>query len=72
MVTSAAAAHMAVTMTVTALHQHNGIAGVGGYGACRNARHCEGRGRRGRKRNGDKACFDKPSHWDLLNRPLRR
>jgi hypothetical protein len=30
MMASAAAAHMTVTMTVAALHEHNGITGVGG------------------------------------------
>jgi hypothetical protein len=39
MMTAAAAAHVTVAMAVTALHQHGGITGVGGKGACRNARH---------------------------------
>jgi hypothetical protein len=66
MMTTAAAAHVTVTMAVTALHQNDGITGVGGNGACRNPRHRQCRCRRGSKRYGDKACFDKSFHWDLL------
>jgi hypothetical protein len=50
MMTSAAAAHMTVTMAVAALHQHRGIAGVGDKSARRNARHRYCRSRRGCKR----------------------
>jgi hypothetical protein len=70
--TSAAAAHMTMTMAVTVLHQNDGITGVGGKGACRNARHRECRRRRGGQRHGDKACFDKSFHWDLLHRASRQ
>jgi hypothetical protein len=54
---------MTVTMAVSTFHEHDGVAGVGGKGACRNARHRECRRRRSCKCNGDKACFDKSFHW---------
>jgi hypothetical protein len=60
--TSAAAAHMTVAMAMSALYQHNGVAAVGGNGACRSARHRECRRRRGCKRHGDAACLDKSFH----------
>jgi hypothetical protein len=39
MMTPAAAAHMTVTMAMSAFHEYDGVAGVGGKGACRNPRH---------------------------------
>jgi hypothetical protein len=59
-------------MAVAALHQHRDITGIGGKRACRNVRHRYCRTRRDCKRHGDKACFDKSSHWDLLHRASRR
>jgi hypothetical protein len=72
MMTMAAAAHMAVTLAMTALHLDHGIAGVGGERACRNTRHGRCRRREGGERHGDKACFDKTFHWDLLHRRSRQ
>jgi hypothetical protein len=63
MMTSAAAAHVTVTMAVAALHKHDGITGVGGKGACRNPRHRRCRRYRGCKYQGDKNCFRKSFHW---------
>jgi hypothetical protein len=65
MMTSAAAAHMTVAMAMSALHQHDGVAAVGGNRACGNARHREGGRRRGRKRNRDEARLDKSFHWEI-------
>jgi hypothetical protein len=61
---------MTVTMAVSTFHEHDGVAGVRGKGACRNARHRKRRGRRSCKRNGDKACFDKPFHWASPQPPI--
>jgi hypothetical protein len=72
MMTSAAAAHMTMAMAVSALYQHDGVAGVGGNRACGNARHCECGSRRGCERHRDQAGFDKLFHWDLLHREARQ
>jgi hypothetical protein len=72
MMTSAAATHMTVAMAMSALHQHDGVAAVGGNRACGNARHREYGRRRGCKRNRDQTCFDKSFHWDLLRRVARQ
>jgi hypothetical protein len=72
MVASAAAAHMTVTVAMTALYLDHGITGVGGKRTCRNTRHRRCRCRQGCKCHGDKTCFDKSFHWDLLHRVARQ
>jgi hypothetical protein len=62
MMTSAAAAHMTVTMAMTALHLDHGIASVGGKCACRNTGHRGRRRRQGCEGHGDKARLDKSFH----------
>jgi hypothetical protein len=72
MMTPAAAAHMTVTMAMTALHLDRGIAGVGGKCACWNTGHCGRRRRQGCEGHGDKACLDKSFHGNLLHRRSRQ
>jgi hypothetical protein len=63
-------AHVAVTMTVTALDLDDVIAGKN---ARRNSRHRQRRRRRGEDCCGDEARLNKTFHfWNLLHRALRR
>jgi hypothetical protein len=60
MMTAATAAH--VTVAMSALYQYDGVAALGRNRACGNTRHRECRCRRGCKRYGDAACFEKSFH----------
>jgi len=59
------AAHMTVTMAVTALHLDDGIAVATGKDVCGNGRHRQRRRCRGEHRRRDKACFNKTFHPEI-------
>jgi hypothetical protein len=60
-----ATTHMAVTMTVTALHLDDGIAVAAGKDVCGNGRHRQRRRCRGEHRRRDKACLNKTFHPEI-------